>query len=164
LNFVDAAVIFRYARQYVGQILGESIVMVYGSIVFYLLFGMSPISAGLPAMPDGFSSCPDSPNCVSSLSKDKAHFVEPLRYQGSRAEARQKLIDIVKNMQRTRLVKIEKDHIQVEFRSLIFRFVDDVEFFLPADESIIHVRSASRSGYYDLGANRRRVERLRAAF
>jgi uncharacterized protein (DUF1499 family) len=122
------------------------------------------MSTGSPAMRDRFSSCPDSPNCVSSLSKDKSHFVEPLRYKGSRAEARQKLIGILNNMRRTRLVKIEKDHIQVEFRSLIFRFVDDVEFYLPADESIIHVRSASRSGYYDFGANRRRVERLRAAF
>lgn len=122
------------------------------------------MSTGSPAMPEKMSSCPDSPNCVSSLSKDKAHFVEPLRYKGSRGEARQKLIDILKNMRRTHLVKIEKDHIQVEFRSLIFRFVDDVEFYLPEDESIIHVRSASRSGYYDFGANRRRVERLRAAF
>jgi uncharacterized protein (DUF1499 family) len=138
--------------------------MGYGSIVFCLLFGMSHISTGSPAMRDRLSSCPDSPNCVSSLSKVKSHFVEPLRYKGSRAEARQKLIDIVNNMRGTRLVKIEKDHIQVEFRSLIFRFVDDVEFYLPADESIIHVRSASRSGYYDFGANRRRVERLRAAF
>ena len=39
--------------------------------------------------------------------------------------------------------------------------IDDVEFYFPPDERIIHVRSESRTGYYDFGANRRRVERLR---
>ena len=33
-----------------------------------------------------------------------------------------------------------------------------------ADEKIIHVRSASRTGYSDLGVNRRRIEELRKAF
>ncbi|MGD9241474.1 MAG: DUF1499 domain-containing protein, partial [Desulfobacterales bacterium] len=37
-------------------------------------------------------------------------------------------------------------------------------FYFPSEETIIHVRSASRTGYYDFGANRRRVERLRSAF
>ena len=42
-------------------------------------------------------------------------------------------------------------------------FVDDVEFLFPK-EKIIHVRSASRIGYSDFGANRRRVEHLRELF
>ena len=44
-----------------------------------------------------------------------------------------------------------------EFTSVIFRFVDDVEFLLDADSLSIHVRSASRVGYSDLGANRARA-------
>ena len=56
------------------------------------------------------------------------------------------------------------DYIHAEFRSLVFQFVDDVEFYFPPEKSIIHVKSASRSGYYDFGVNRRRVERVRAAF
>ena len=108
--------------------------------------------------------CPNSPNCISSLSTDKAHFVDPLIYEDSPAKARQRLITILKSTKRVRLVKEEPDFIHAEFRSLIFRFVDDVTFYFPSEETIIHVRSASRTGYYDFGANRRRVERLRSAF
>jgi len=56
------------------------------------------------------------------------------------------------------------NYIHAEFRSSIFRFIDDVEFSFPTDKNIIHVKSASRKGYYDFGANRRRAERLRVTF
>ena len=46
----------------------------------------------------------------------------------------------------------------------MFRFVDDLECRLDAENRVIHVRSASRVGYSDLGVNRKRVERLRARF
>jgi len=110
------------------------------------------------------SSCPDSPNCVSSQSTDEAHFIEPLHYSGSLADARQKLTAILEDMNRVRLAKVETDYIHAEFRSSVFRFVDDVKFWFPPDRPLIHVKSASRKGYYDFGANRRRVERLREAF
>jgi uncharacterized protein (DUF1499 family) len=111
-----------------------------------------------------FSPCPDSPNCVSSQSADNAHFIEPLHYTADTADARQQLIDILENLKRVQLVKIEMDYIHAEFRSLIFRFVDDVEFYFSPEEKIIHLKSASRSGYYDFGTNRRRLERLRSTF
>lgn len=109
-------------------------------------------------------TCPNSPNCVSSQSVDNAHFIEPLHYTTDTDGARQKLLEILKRIPRVHLAKVERDYIHAEFRSSIFRFVDDVTFFFPPDKKIIHVRSASRKGYYDFGENRRRVERLRARF
>ncbi|MEE4601120.1 MAG: DUF1499 domain-containing protein [Desulfobacteraceae bacterium] len=108
--------------------------------------------------------CPDSPNCVSSQSVDNAHFIEPLHYTTNTAGARRKLLEILKRIPRVHLAKVETDYIHAEFLTSIFRFVDDVTFFFPPDKKIIHVRSASRTGYYDFGENRRRVERLRARF
>ncbi|MGD9080048.1 MAG: DUF1499 domain-containing protein [Desulfobacterales bacterium] len=116
------------------------------------------------AEPNRLSPCPDSPNCVSSQSTDPARSIEPLRYTGNLAEARQKLIDLLKDSKRTRLIRVEADYMHAEFRSLIFNFVDDVEFDFSSEDRVIHVRSASRTGYYDFGVNRRRVERLRATF
>jgi uncharacterized protein (DUF1499 family) len=121
-------------------------------------------AAGSAARPDKFSPCPESPNCVSTQSTDKAHFIEPLHYAGSLTDARQKLIDILENTKRVRLVKVETDYIHAEFRSLIFQFIDDLELYFPPDQAIVHVKSASRKGYYDFGANHRRVEWLRATF
>ena len=116
------------------------------------------------AVQNRISPCPNSPNCVSSQSSDSAHYIEPLRYTGNLADARQKLINLLQTSKRFRLISVETDYIHAEFRSLIFNFVDDVEFYFSSDARTIDVRSASRTGYYDFGVNRRRVERLRAKF
>ena len=134
------------------------------SLSFCILLSAMNAEAGEADRPDKFSPCPDSPNCVSTQSTDQARFIEPLQYAGSLADARQKLIDILENTKRVRLLKVETDYIHAEFRSSIFQFIDDVELYFPPDQAIIHVKSASRKGYYDFGANRRRVERLNAAF
>lgn len=134
------------------------------SILICILFGTPQVAADTADSADKLLPCPDSPNCVSSLSDNDKHFIKPFEYSDSLENARQKLIDILENSRGVRLVKIESDYLHAEFRSSIFRFVDDVEFYFPAEGSIIHVRSASRKGYYDFGANRRRTERLRAAF
>ena len=63
-----------------------------------------------------------------------------------------------------RIVTREPDYIYVEFTSRLFRFVDDVEFLFDDTAGVIHFRSASRAGRSDLGANRRRMESIRAAF
>jgi uncharacterized protein (DUF1499 family) len=65
---------------------------------------------------------------------------------------------------RATIVEEKADYLHAEMRSLIFRFVDDVEFSLDADAGLINVRSASRVGYSDFGVNRRRMQRIRAAF
>ena len=108
--------------------------------------------------------CPDSPNCVSSQAEDEKHRVEPLRYESSRAEAKAKLLDVIRSMKRARIVVEEDDYIHAEFKSALWRFIDDVEFYLVHESKIIHVRSASRVGRSDLGGNRKRIERIRKQF
>ncbi len=134
------------------------------SICICISLGTSSIHAGTSTSSKIFSPCPDSPNCVSSLTEDIKHFVQPITYDGTVDNARQRLIFILENTQRVRIVKSDLNYLHAEYRSFLFRFVDDVQFFLPPDESVIHIKSASRSGYYDFGTNRRRVELLRAAF
>lgn len=106
--------------------------------------------------------CPASPNCVSSdAATDSGHFIEPYQLQVEPAEAWLQLTSIVKALPRTNVILVNDDYLHAESKSLIFRFVDDLEFHLrPADQQIA-VRSASRLGYSDLGANRRRVEQMR---
>ena len=107
------------------------------------------------------SSCPDSPNCISSLAGDAKHYVAPLQYTEGLHEARELLRSILRSMKRVRIVVEEPTYIHAEFTSALFRFVDDVEFLFAEPENVIHVRSASRVGYYDFGANRNRIERIR---
>jgi uncharacterized protein (DUF1499 family) len=115
-----------------------------------------------PGIVDGkLRPCPASPNCVSSLSPDKAHYVDPLRYQDTRAEAKERLREVIASFPRARLVTIGDNYIHCEFTSALFRFVDDVEFHFDDAAKTIHLRSASRMGYSDLGVNRRRIEKIR---
>jgi uncharacterized protein (DUF1499 family) len=41
-------------------------------------------------------------------------------------------------------------------------YVDDAEFYLYLNENVIHVRSASRLGKFDLEVNRQRIEEIRS--
>jgi uncharacterized protein (DUF1499 family) len=110
------------------------------------------------------AKCPKSPNCVSSQATDEKHRIDPLSYTGSRTKARDNLFQVIRSMKRTKIVTEEENYIHVEFRSALWRFVDDVEFYFVDDGKIIHVRSAARLGYYDMGVNRRRVENIREKF
>ena len=113
---------------------------------------------------DRLSPCPESPNCVSSLSEDKSHQVEPLTYNVPLEEAREKLISVIKSMKRSEIAIAENNYLHATFTSFLFRFVDDVEFSFDDERKIIDVRSASRTGYSDFGQNRRRVEEIRKRF
>jgi uncharacterized protein (DUF1499 family) len=60
------------------------------------------------------------------------------------------------------IVTATDTYIHVECKSRIFRFIDDLELYFTSPSGIISIRSASRVGYWDFGANRRRVELLRS--
>jgi uncharacterized protein (DUF1499 family) len=109
------------------------------------------------------SDCPSKPNCVNSRAMDEEHAVTPFQYEGKRKEAFNRLKKVVESFERTTIIEEKENYLRVECRSAIIGFVDDVEFYFP-EEKVIHVRSASRLGYSDLGVNRKRVEKLRKLF
>lgn len=104
--------------------------------------------------------CPSEPHCVSSLATDKDHYVAPLPSAGSREASLAMLKSILDQLPRVDYNTVGPARIHARFTSLIFRFVDDVTFYVHEDGKV-DVRSSSRIGYYDFGVNRRRVEDLR---
>jgi uncharacterized protein (DUF1499 family) len=129
------------------------------------LFGLS-MSAKSPAFPaasggNRFAACPDSPNCVSTQQANRDQLMQSLDWQGPPSEAVDAVRQIVaKNFDRAKLIDEQENYLRFEFTSLIFRFVDDVEFLVDEQATSIHFRSASRVGRSDLGANRRRMDRF----
>ncbi|NOQ36752.1 MAG: DUF1499 domain-containing protein [Methylococcaceae bacterium] len=107
--------------------------------------------------------CPNSPNCVSSQAQtnDKEHYIEPFKIISTSEDVWSALKETLKSEARTIINKEADDTLQAEVTSLIFRFVDDLHIILDKDAKLIHIRSASRTGYSDLGVNRKRVETLR---
>ncbi|MFA7405738.1 MAG: DUF1499 domain-containing protein [Pelobacteraceae bacterium] len=115
-------------------------------------------SGALTALP----TCPESPNCVSSQATD-AHHIEPLAVTGEGREALEKLRRLLAERRDTTLISMGDTTLRVEFRTTL-GFVDDGLFVLDLSTNLIHVRSAARLGYWDLGKNRSRMEEIRQGF
>jgi len=110
-----------------------------------------------------FTPCPGRPNCVSSDSMDKDHYVVPLSISGNPELTWEALQRLVAARPRTTIVTATAEYLHAVEKSRVFGFKDDLEFHLRSEEGIIAVWSASRRGYSDMGVNRRRVEEIRAA-
>ncbi|MBG1242886.1 DUF1499 domain-containing protein [Nostoc sp. NZL] len=109
------------------------------------------------------TACPASDNCVVSQNADAKHAIDPITYHLDQNTAREILLKVLGVVPRTEIVEQTPNYIHALSKSRIFKFVDDLEFYFPPNESVIHLRSASRVGESDLGVNRRRVEQIRLA-
>ena len=111
--------------------------------------------------------CPPSPNCVSTQAqqnRDEQHGMPAIACSGSPESAVAAIKVALVEMPRLSVVAESENYLHAEATSLIFRFVDDVEFFVDKKNGLIHFRSASRVGRSDLGANRSRMQRFRKVF
>ncbi len=109
---------------------------------------------------NGLAPCQDSPNCVSTKSTDPGHAMSPLPYMGTKEESYKRLILVLHDMKRCTIVTSDPAYIHAEFRSALFGFVDDVDFVFDDKAHLIQFRSASRTGYYDFGVNRERMNEI----
>ncbi len=121
----------------------------------------SPAQSTFDPATGQFAPCPDSPNCVSTAETTEEHAIDPYAFDDSVADAKARMVAIINEMPRSTIVAETDDYLHVEFRSRIFRFVDDVEFFFDEADSLVQFRSAARMGESDMGVNRKRMEEIR---
>jgi len=122
--------------------------------------GERPNNLGMQG--DRLTECPHSPNCVSSQAVDEGHRIPPLVFSDDPAPAFARLKLMLVRRDDTTIIEERPRYLRVEFRTTLF--VDDGEFLLDSKQRLIHIRSASRLGYWDLGKNRRRMEEIRWQF
>jgi uncharacterized protein (DUF1499 family) len=121
--------------------------------------GARPDDLGLH---DGrLAACPESPNCVSSAASDEEHGIAGFAFESSPEDAWDAAVAAVRALPRTEVITHTSDYLHAESTTALMRYVDDLELHLRAAEGSIAVRSASRVGHSDMGANRERVEALR---
>ena len=70
------------------------------------------------------------------------------------------LIQILENTPRLEIINKEKDYIHAIATSRIMKFIDDIEIKKSEKNKILEVKSKSRTGFYDLGVNKRRINTL----
>jgi uncharacterized protein (DUF1499 family) len=132
-----------------------------------LLRGTPPTDLGVR---EGRLKAPSrTPNSVSS----QAHLwpghpqaayaqIDALALRGSSAATLARLAELLAGMPGVTVVETRAGYLRAEFRSRWLGFVDDAEFWVDPAAGVIQVRSASRLGRKDFGANRARIEALRA--
>ena len=108
--------------------------------------------------------CPGSPNCVSTQADREQQRMDSISLTIDTADAMTALKRVVSAMSRAEIISADDNYLHAEFTSALFRFVDDVEFFLDREQRAIHFRSASRSGRSDFGVNRKRMQAIVSAF
>lgn len=128
-------------------------------VAMFFLSLTSPRPDNLGTNAGRLAACPESPNCVSTQTDRESHRMQPISYEGSRADVIDKIKSVVlSDFPRAQLITESGEYLHFEFTSLVFRFVDDVEFLVDDKEARIHFRSASRAGHSDLGVNRKRMK------
>jgi uncharacterized protein (DUF1499 family) len=130
------------------------------------MLGNNSKSGEAPGLASGtLTHCPDKPNCVcSEFTDDTTHYIAPLDYSGTPPEkAWTDILQVIKESGGE--VSVANDeYIAATFSVSLFGFIDDVECRLDTSKNRIHIRSASRVGYSDLGLNQERVETVTRLF
>ena len=110
--------------------------------------------------------CPSTPNCVGSEqgTSRAEQRISPLRLDGRSPEMAWAGLQRVVRAEDGELAVVTSDYLVATFRTPVFGFIDDFEARLEQNTGLIHLRSASRFGRSDFGANRKRVARIAALF
>ena len=151
-------------RRTVRKLLLAAIVAALTLPLMLLLITVSSTPGKLGHQAGRLQPCPTSPNCVSTQADNPGQAMEPLPLNCDPQDAVARLKQIIEAQPRTKIVTTEAGYLHAEFTTAWLRFTDDVEFLVDQQASQIHFRSASRVGHSDLGANRRRMEKLTAAY
>jgi len=104
------------------------------------------------------SDCPDTPNCQLS-SGSKATGIFPITLAPKDAIA--SMARIVESIPGMTVEQYDEKYLHATSTSKVMRFVDDIEFLVNEEGTGLYVRSASRLGKSDLGANAKRIALMR---
>lgn len=109
------------------------------------------------------TDCPDSPNCQGSASSRQEQRVAPLTVTGDPSLVMTTIAEFIQSEANASVVKQEGHYLHATYTTRLMGYIDDVEFLLDATSKQLHIRSASRVGRKDFGANAKRIELIRSA-
>jgi uncharacterized protein (DUF1499 family) len=131
-----------------------------GFVVVVLGLALNPGRAE-PSLGGPLPPCPATPNCVSSEADpcDAVHHVPPLPLPPGLdpVAALDAFEALVRSRPRATVLSRSPLRLHAIDRTLVFRFVDDVDVRVDPATRLLPLRSASRVGAGDAGTNRRRA-------
>ena len=109
---------------------------------------------------EGLGPCKNTPNCVSSTDTRDNFYVAPIPLSNANPLTLADIRSYLIKQPRVTIVTASDTYLHATVKTTLMGYVDDVEFYQTANE--IQLRSASRIGHSDLGANRKRLDVFRA--
>lgn len=107
------------------------------------------------------SDCPDTPNCQSSSGRQQSKATDIFPITLAPKEAIASMARVVESISGMTVEQYDERYLHATSTSKVMRFVDDVEFLVNQEGTGLYVRSASRLGKSDLGANAKRIALMR---
>ena len=104
---------------------------------------------------NSLAPCSDKPNCVSSFAPHAStHYIPAISLNATQWSQAKAFFD------HCNLLSDKPHYVHYACATSAFGFVDDVELLYLPETNELHMRSQSRVGYSDLGANRDRINEL----
>lgn len=124
---------------------------------------LHPIQTHALGVGDGLlDNCqPARISCVSSQDDTPTSFLEPWEYEEELPSLQERLVAAIMLEPRASLVARQPRYLRFEIPTNIPKLVDDLEFFFPPLDNVVHFRSSRRDRSFDFLLNRRRLDRLR---
>lgn len=132
-----------------------------GAIVIYMVVKNNLTPNNLGVNNGQLAQMPNKPNAVSSQTEEKDKKVEALEFKGNLKDSKDQVVKAIENYGNAKIIKNESNYMYVVFTTGIMKYHDDVEFYFDELKKLIHIRSASRIGYSDMGLNRERYNKLK---
>ena len=138
------------------KIVSIVLILTIVAVGYYIFASLTARKPPIGLVDGKLRPCPRKQNCVKSEEEIK-NFVAPFRTPGLSWQ------EIRNAVQQTggEIKQHEQNYLFAEYKSAVFRFVDDLEIRFDEETETYHVRSGSRSGTKDFGVNRKRVEEIR---
>lgn len=106
---------------------------------------------------NNLAPCPDSPNCINS----EQGMIDPIAFKHRQEHKAWLILQQVITAQGGEITSVQDHYLTAVFTSSVFSFKDDLHARLDQRNKVIHLRSASQTGYYDFGANLNRLKKIR---
>jgi uncharacterized protein (DUF1499 family) len=149
--------------------IGLLVLLALALVVIGQLGGLAGKPPGTLGLRDGKLKPPSgTPNSVSSQADlwpgpmSEYARIAPLPASGDAAATMARLKSVIEAMPGATVIEARPDYLYVQFRTRWLGFVDDAEFWFDPQAKVVQVRSASRLGRRDFGANRAHIEAVRA--
>lgn len=132
-------------------------------LAYFIFLGIKSQSGSARGIINGkLTPCPDTPNCLcSEYADDQSHFIDAIPVSEINSVNLMNTIEQAIESIGGTVKQKNDDYLAATFTSSLFRYVDDFEIRVDREDQLIHIRSASRVGRSDFGANQKRINDFR---